>query len=464
MKITFLGAAGGEVTGSAYLVKTSSATVLVDCGMFQGAKKLENYNRIPKAGGADSPNAVILTHAHLDHTGRLPLLTKADYSGPIYGTPATFELADLILRDSAYLHANEVERENRRRAERGQPKREVLYTNKDVAQVHKLYRRLPYEKPTEIAPGVVVRMVESGHIFGSASIEMTLSENGRNKIVVFSGDIGPRGAPLHKDPVPFKKADLVFMESTYGDRNHRSLEETAIEGRKIIAKAIEQKAKILVPAFAIGRTQLLLYLLAGAFKRGKLTPFPIFVDSPMAIEATQIYRRHVELFDEEAQAMMKSGELHKHLRTVRPCPTAKDSRGLNNVKGPCLIMAGAGMCTGGRIMHHLLYNLPRPETQVLICGFQSRGSLGRQLVDGKKLVSIYGQKVPVKAQVHTMGGLSGHAGQSDLMNWFDSLAPSRPRLVLTHGEDKARNALAGLINQKHGIKAQMPRLGETMEF
>ena len=464
MKITFLGAAGGEVTGSAYLVKTQSATVLVDCGMFQGARKVENYNRIPRKDGADRPDAVVLTHAHLDHTGRLPLLTRAEYEGPIYGTRATFDLADLILRDSAYLHKSEVERTNKRRQERGEPPIEVLYTQKDVARLHHLYRRLPYDKPTEIASGVTVRMVESGHIFGSCSIEMTAQENGRRRVVVFSGDIGPRGAPLHKDPVPFKQADLVLMESTYGDRNHRTLEETAIEGRKIIARAIEAKAKILVPAFAIGRTQLLLYLLAGAFKRKTLTPFPIYVDSPMAIEATTIYRRHVDLFDAEALAMQKSGELRAHLKTARPCPTAKDSRALNNVKGPCLIMAGAGMCTGGRILHHLLYNLPRPETQVLFCGFQSRGSLGRQLVDGKKLVSIYGQKVPVRAQIHTMGGLSGHAGQSDLVNWFDSVAPSRPRLVLTHGEDKARSALARLIADKHKIKSEFPRLGETIEF
>jgi metallo-beta-lactamase family protein len=464
MKITFLGAAGGEVTGSAYLVKTKSATILVDCGMFQGARKLENYNRIPRKGGADSPHAVVLTHAHLDHTGRLPLLTKAEYEGPIYGTPATFDLADLILRDSAHLHQADVERENRRRRERGQPPREVLYTAKEVSHLRQLYRRLRYDYPTEIAPGVVVRMVEAGHILGSASVEMTIEENGKKRVVVFSGDIGPRGAPLHKDPTPFERADLVFLESTYGDRNHRSLHDTAVEGRKIIAKAIEAKAKILVPAFAIGRTQLLLYLLAGAFKRKTLTPFPIFVDSPMAIEATQIYRRHVELFDEEALVMQRSGELSKHLRTVRPCPTARDSRGLNSVKGPCLIMAGAGMCTGGRILHHLLYNLPRPETQVLIVGFQSRGSLGRALVDGKKLVSIHGQKVPVRAAIHTMGGLSGHAGQSDLVQWFDSLASSRPRVILTHGEDKARSALSRIIGQRHGLSTESPRLGETIEF
>jgi len=464
MKITLLGAAGGEVTGSAYLIETKTANLLVDCGFFQGAKKLENYNRLPKKGAINRLHAVLLTHAHLDHTGRLPLLTKADYEGPIYATPATFELAELILRDCAYLHAADVERENRRREKQGRPLLDVLFTEKDVAKLRRLYKRVKYDTPTEVAPGVLARWVEAGHIFGSASIELTIEEAGRKKVVVFSGDIGPRGAPMHKDPVQFKHADLVFMESTYGDRNHKSLHETAVEARKIIAKAIAAKGKILVPAFAIGRTQILLYLLAGAFKRKTLTPFPIFVDSPMAIEATSIYRRHVELYDDEALAMQKSGELRVHLRTAKPCPRAADSRALNNVRGPCLIMAGAGMCTGGRIMHHLLYNLPKPETTVLICGFQSQGSLGRALVDGKKLVTIHGQKVAVRASIQTMGGLSGHAGQSDLMQWFDSLAPSRPRVILTHGEDKARAALANIIMDKHKLKAECPGLGDVIEF
>jgi len=436
----------------------------VDCGYFQGAKKLENYNRLPRKGGASKPDAVVLTHAHLDHTGRLPLLTKAEYTGPIYATAATFELADLIMRDCAYLHKMDCERQNRRRVERGQPTLDVLFTDKDVARLRPLYRRVQYDKPVEVAPAIAVRWVEAGHIFGSASIEMTVKEDGREKVIVFSGDIGPRGAPLHKDPIPFKRADLVFMESTYGDRNHKSLEETAIEARKVIARAIESKGKILVPAFAIGRTQLLLYLLAGAFKRKTLSPFPVIVDSPMAIEATQIYRRHLELFDEEAIAMQKSGELHTHLRTARFSRTASESRSLNNVRGPCLIMAGSGMCTGGRIMHHLLHNLPKPETTVLIAGFQSRGSLGRALVDGKTLVTIHGQKVPVRASIQTMGGLSGHAGQNDLMRWFDSMAASRPRVVLTHGEDQARTALGRLIADRHQLRAESPSLGETIVF
>jgi metallo-beta-lactamase family protein len=464
MRITLLGAAGGEVTGSAYVVETPTANVMVDCGFFQGARKIENFNRLPSKGALARLDAVVLTHAHLDHTGRLPLLARNGYAGPIFGTRATFDLADLILRDSASLHKADVGRENRRRRTQGKPPLGVLFTEQDVARLRPLYKRVETDRPIEVARGVTVRLVEAGHILGSTSIEMTVEENGRPRIVVFSGDLGPRGAPLHRDPTPFKHADLVFLESTYGDRDHRSLQETAIEGREIIRKATEARARILVPAFAIGRTQILLYLLAGAFQRGKLKPFPIFLDSPMAIQATQIYKRHVELFDAEALAMQKSGELRTHLRTLRTSRSATESRGLSKAKGPCLIMAGAGMCNGGRILNHLRSSLPLPETTVLMVGFQSRGSLGRALVDGKKAVRIMGEEVPVRASIHTMGGLSGHAGQTDLLRWFDPLAPSRPRVILTHGEDRARTAMKQMIKDRHGIEAECPALYDVIEF
>jgi metallo-beta-lactamase family protein len=463
MRVTLLGAAGGEVTGSAYVVETASANVLVDCGFFQGPRKLENFNRLPTKGAVSRLDAVVLTHAHLDHTGRLPLLTKVDYKGPIYGTRATFELADLILRDCASLHKSDVARENRQRKTRGKPPLDVLFTQTEVTLLRQLYRRITYDKPTEIANGVTVRLVDAGHVFGSASIEMTVEERGRRRVIVFSGDLGPRGAPLHRDPTPFTHADVVFLESTYGDRNHRSLRETAIETREVIRKAIEAKARILVPTFAIGRTQILLYLLAGAFHRKTLPPFPVYVDSPMGIEATTIYRRNVELFDEEALAMQRTGELRAALRTVRFTRTARESQALSTAPGPCLIMAGAGMCNGGRIVNHLRTSLAKPSTTVLFVGFQSRGSLGRALVDGRKIVKVLGEEIPVAASIHTMGGLSGHAGQDDLMNWFASLAGARPRVLLTHGEDRARQALQRLIAERHGLDAECPDLYQVVE-
>jgi metallo-beta-lactamase family protein len=464
MKITVHGAGGGEVTGSAYLVETRDAKVLVDCGLFQGARKAENHNRLPKKGAFHKLDAVILTHAHLDHTGRLPLLTKADYHGPIFATPATIDVAQLILKDSAHLQKGDVERENRRLQRQGKAPIEPLYEKQHVEQLQPLYQALKYDQPTEIAPGVVVRVVEAGHMLGSASIEMTIEDGGSKKVIVFSGDLGPRGAPLHRDPVPFKRADYVFMESTYGDRDHASLEKTAIETREVVKKAAETGGKILVPTFAVGRTQLLLYLLAGAFHRHTLSPFPIFIDSPMAIEATELYRKHTELFDDEALAMQRSGELRENLESVQFCPTANHSRALNDTKGPCMIMAGAGMCTGGRILHHFRYNLARPSTTVLIVGYQGHGSLGRMLVDKKKSVRIFGETIPVRASVHTFGGLSGHAGQGDLVRWLGSMAPSKPRVFLTHGEARGRDPLKAIIQDRYKLQVDCPDMLETIEI
>jgi metallo-beta-lactamase family protein len=293
---------------------------------------------------------------------------------------------------------------------------------------------------------------------------MTMEDGGEKRVVIFSGDLGPRGAPLHRDPIPFKNADIVFMESTYGDRDHRSLRETAVETREVVKRAIEAGGKILVPVFAVGRTQLLLYLLAATFQRGTLSPFPIYIDSPMAIEATKIYGKHAELFDAEALAMHESGELRENLDTVRFCPTAEDSRALNHLEGACLIMAGAGMCTGGRILHHFRHNLARPGTTVLIVGYQGHGSLGRMLVDGKKVVTIFGEKIPVRASVHTFGGLSGHAGQGDLLHWIEPLAASRPRVFLTHGEDRARKPLRKIIEERYRLRVDCPGFGETIDL
>jgi metallo-beta-lactamase family protein len=464
MKITIHGAGGGEVTGSSYRVQTRDANVLIDCGLFQGARKVENHNRIPKVGALAKLNAVVLTHAHLDHTGRLPLLTRAGYDGPIYATPATIDFADLILKDSAHLQQSDVERQNRRRLRLGEPLLDPLYEQADIERLKPLYKKLAYDQPTVVAPGISVRAIEAGHMLGSVSLELTVDEDGKKKVVIFSGDLGPRGAPLHRDYVPFERADFVFMESTYGDRDHRSLKETAIETREVVKKAVEAGAKILVPVFAVGRTQLLLYLLAGAFKRGTLPAFPIYIDSPMAIQATKLYGKHVELFDEEALALQKSGELREQLDTVKFCPTADDSRALNSVKGPCMIMAGAGMCTGGRILHHFRHNLALRGTTVLFVGYQGYGSLGRMIVDGKKSVTIHGEKIPVRASVHTFGGLSGHAGQTDLMKWLGSFAATKPRVFLTHGEDRGRQPLGKLIKDRYKLRVDYPDLYETIEI
>jgi len=463
MKIFFHGATG-DVTGSAYHVVTKHASVLVDCGLFQGGRKERANNRREARLEGGKLDAVVLTHGHLDHVGRLPLLTRKGYAGPIYATQATIDLATLILRDAISLQRADLARENRKRERSGLPALEPLYEESDVRRLKPLARAVEYDQRIEIAPGIQIRLVDAGHVIGSASVEMTVEEDGRKKIVIFSGDLGPRGAPLLKDPVPFERADAVIMESTYGDRDHRSLHETAIEGREIIARAIEERAKILVPVVAVGRTQLLLYLLAAAFRNKTLPQFPIYLDSPMAIEATKIYGDHNDLFDSEAREMAQSGELRRNLECARPCPQPQDSRALNDVEGPCLIMAGNGMCTGGRIVHHLRHCLQQPQTAVLMVGFQSPGTLGRHLVDKKKSVWILGEKVPVHAAVHTMGGFSAHAGQSDLLSWVAAVAPSRPRVIITHGEDRARRILSNIITSRHALIPECPRLGDVIEI
>ena len=462
MKIHFHGATG-DVTGSAYHVVTRKASVLIDCGLFQGRKAERQKNRRNAKLEGGRLDAVVLTHGHLDHVGRLPLLTRNGYEGPIFATRPTIELATLILRDSLMLQKQDLKRENKDRARSGLSPLEPLFVEQDVRRLKPLVKTVPYNRQFEVAPGIRARLVDAGHVIGSASVELSVEEGNGKKVVVFSGDLGPRGAPLLNDPVPFRHADVVIMESTYGDRNHRSLHETAIEGRRIIAKAIEDKAKILVPVFAVGRTQLLLYLLAGAFQRKTLPTFPIYLDSPMAIEATRIYKRNDELFDDEAREMVQSGELRKSLQCARGCPTPGDSRALNEVKGPCLIMAGNGMCTGGRIIHHLRHNLPVPGTAVLIVGFQSPGTLGRQLVDGATSVRIFGEEIPVRASIHTMGGFSAHADQNGLLDWFGSVAPSRPRAIITHGEKGARQALTELIASRYRIRTECPELGDVIE-
>ena len=463
MRIHLLGAAGGEVTGSAFYVETSRARVLVDCGLFQGGRKSQALNR-PPGGARRRIDAVLITHAHLDHTGRLPLLAKRGYTGPVFATPATHDMSALILRDSARLQVQDTERQNRKRERAGVENLAPLYTPEDAEAVIKTFRPVPYGKAATVAPGIRAVWAEAGHILGSASIQLIVDEDGHEKRVVFSGDLGRRGAPILRDFEPFQQADLVFMESTYGDREHRPFKETLAEFLEIVNDAVARRGKILVPTFAVGRVQLLVTLFAWAFRTKRVKPFPLFLDSPMAIEATKIYASHRELFDEEMQKLIRERPLREDLRTLTPTATAAESMKINDQAGPCLVMAGAGMCTGGRILHHFRQNLWKPETHVVIVGYQGPQSLGRRLIDGEKTVKIHGETIAVRAQVHTMGGFSAHAGQSDLLEWISVIAPRKPRVIINHGEDDQRKALAKLIRDKLGITPKMPAMNEVIEL
>jgi metallo-beta-lactamase family protein len=463
MRIRIVGAAGGEVTGSAYYVQTKQASVLVDCGLFQGGKKSEALNR-PPTTPKQKIDAVLLTHGHLDHTGRLPMLANRGHTMPVFATPATIEMTALIMRDSARIQVSDNERKNRKRERAGEPAQEPLYTPEDAEKIIQLLQPVPYQNPFQVAPGIQAIWAESGHMLGSASIQLIVEEDGRTKRVVFSGDLGPKGALILKDFEPFKHADLVFLESTYGDHDHRPFKETVEEFVRIVKDTVEKRGKILVPTFAVGRAQLITGLLAWMFRTKKVKPFPIFLDSPMAIEATNIYARHRELFDEGMTKFITEKPLKADLKTLKMCATAEDSMKINDQPGPCLVMAGAGMCNAGRILHHLKANLWKPDTHVLIVGYQGDGSLGRRLVNGEKLVSIHGEKIAVKAQVHTLGGFSAHAGQTDLLTWFSAIAPSKPRVILTHGEDGPREALAKRIQERFKSTSTLPGMGDVIEL
>jgi len=461
--LSFHGAAG-TVTGSAYQLRTERASILVDFGIFQGSGEHADNGTVPPGLSPGRLDAVLLTHAHLDHTGRLPLLARAGFRGPVYATAATIPLTGLILRDSAHLQAMDLERTNRKRERAGEPPLEPSYSEQDVARTMEQFAAVPYDRPVAVAPGITARWVEAGHMLGSGSLQLRIEDGGTTRTVVFSGDIGPRDAPILEDAVGFDAADAVVMESTYGDRDNKAPAETVAEFEAIVKAAVAGKTKLLVPVFAIGRAQLLIYLLARMFRRRTVRPFPVFLDSPMGIEATRIYWDHLELFDDEFQALQRERPLLQDLKTLKVTPTAKDSRRLNDLTGPCLIMAGSGMCNGGRILHHLKNNLWRSGTRVLIVGYQGEGSLGRQLVDGAKQVTIFGERIAVNASVHTLNGFSAHAGQSGLLMWLGRMADSRPRVFLTHGEARAREPLAQKIQERFGLHPELPQPGAEISM
>lgn len=466
MRITTCGASGGEVTGSSYLVETSSAKVLVDCGAFQGNGQIDDVSNaslgpvIPA-----SLDAAVLTHAHLDHCGRLPLLARHGLKCPIYATPATVDFAMLVIEDSAKIQEGDTARENTYRRREGKPPMEPLFTRADAERLPALFRPVSYSAWATIAPGISVRFTDAGHILGSAHVEMLIEDRGVRRTIVFSADIGRWNTPFLNDPSPIKaNADLVFLESTYGDRDHRSQEETIAEFRTILQEAVWARQKILIPAFAIGRTQQVLFHLAEMIRGGSLPEFPIYLDSPMAIKATQLYKKHQELFDLESATLARHRQFSKDLRNLNYLETVQDSQSINDREECCVVIAGGGMCEGGRIVHHLRNNLWRKGVSVVMVGFASHGSLGRALIDGAPEVRIHRRWIPVRARIHTLGGFSAHAGQSELLRWLEPLAPAHPRVYLTHGEDPPRTALAAAILARYGIEAHLPKKFEVIDL
>lgn len=464
MKVRVHGAAGGEVTGSAYLVQTDKAIILIDAGMFQGGRDCEAKNKIPAGAKVQDIDAILLTHGHLDHTGRVPLLIKFGFDGPIYGTEQTLALSQIILQDSARLQVADAMRKNRKTWKKGLPPAEPLYTSEHVEYMRELATPIIANTPVVVADGITATWIEAGHMLGSGSIRLEITEKGKKKTVVFSGDLGPVTLPLLKPFEYYNQADLVFLESTYGDRDHKSYDQTLEEFEDIVRDACASGGKMLVPTFAIGRAQQIIYHLADLFHSKKVPPFPVYLDSPMALSAFKVYQDHQDLLDDEYQALRSKGVFPLDTQYFIPSPTAASSKALNGIKGPCMILAGAGMCNGGRILHHLSHNVGSPNTHVLIVGYQSEGSIGRRLVEKAKKISLFGEEREVRAKVHTLNGFSAHAGQTDLLKWFSYLAPCKPKVVITHGENIQRNALAACIKKQYKINSALVKIGDTIEL
>lgn len=466
MKLSFYGAAG-EVTGSCYLLEAASSRVLIDFGLHQGDTSAEERNRRMPPFDASRLDAVVITHAHIDHIGRLPLLPRAGFKGPIFATKATCDLIALMLRDSARLQVADAERDARRAVRSGIPAEPPLYEEGDVERVLPMLKAVEYNVEIEVASGVRVRWTDAGHIIGSASLRVTARDGGSEKTLILSGDLGPRGVPLLRDPVHPGPADLAIVESTYGDREHRPLAETVEEFASIIREAVWSHQKVLIPAFAVGRTTQLLYYLGILARSGRVPRFPVIVDSPMASSAIEICRKHMAEFDSEATAMVARGEDPISIPDLRITESAAESRELNAMDGAGVIISASGMCTGGRIIHHLRHNLWRRGVHVVIVGYQSRGSLGRRLVEGADAVRIMGERIIVRANIHTLGGFSAHAGQGELLDWAAAVpgsAYAKPLIGLTHGEDPARAAMAQKLASRIGIVAQLPRWGASIEL
>ncbi len=464
MKVTVLGA-GRRVTGSMYYVETPRARFLVDAGQFQGDRDAEELNRAELPFGPGDLDFIVVTHSHLDHIGRLPLLVHRGIEAPIYATAATRDLTGIMLLDAAHLEEEETFTENRRRARRGEPPRDPLFTVEDALQTARLFTRpVAYGETVEPAPGVRITFRDAGHIVGSAFLELEVQENGTRKQVVFSGDLGNPGKPIVRDPdAPVMKSpDLVFLESTYGDRDHRSFEASVQELQEALQETFQRGGNVLIPSFALERAQDLLYVLREFSEQGLLPHGTrVFLDSPLAIEATRIFRVHPECFDDEARALLKR---HRDLFTfpgLQFTRSVEASRQINHIKSGAVIIAGSGMCTGGRIKHHLKHHLWRPESSVVFVGFQARGTLGRRIVDGESPVNIYGEEVVVRARIYTINGFSAHAGHSDLLDWARRFQPGTA-LTLVHGEPEAMDHLGAEL-LRAGYQVQTPDLYQTLE-
>jgi metallo-beta-lactamase family protein len=464
MKIHFWGAAQ-TVTGSKYLLETNGKRLLLECGFFQG-KRAETYEKnLNFPFDPATIDSVILSHAHIDHSGNLPNLIKKGYEGQIYATPATCELADIMLQDSGHIQEKDVEYVNKKRARKGESPLDAIYTQEDAKKVAGQLTAQTYYKEFTPVPGVTAHLVDAGHILGSAAIVLDIRENGRKFRFWFSGDIGREKLPLLMDPVLPDRPDYLMMECTYGDKPHSDPEDAYHEFRDIVAKTINRGGKVIIPAFAVGRTQEIVYSLNRMFNDGDLRPVPVFVDSPLAVNASKIFRSHPEYFDDETQKFIYHNN-HQALEypLLTYISSVEESKKLNERHEPMIIISASGMAETGRILHHLKNNIEDVRNTVTIVGWQAPNTLGRRLADREKVIKIFGEEYQCRAEVATIGGLSAHAGQDMLVRYAGAAGTGVKKIILVHGEPDAESQLAQKFRENNFAPVEYPAPGSSLEL
>lgn len=456
MKLKFLGGAG-TVTGSCFYMECNNLKFLVECGMYQG----ENAEEINKAAFDFNPEEidyVFVTHAHLDHSGMLPRIVKEGFKGRIITTSATKDLLEIMLYDSAHIQESDTEWLTRKALRAGKPPVIPLYTTEDVRNVMPLIDIKKYGEIFRIGKGIKYRFLDAGHILGSGTLELWFQDSLKEKKIVFSGDIGKKGNPIVKDPLNPVEADFIVMESTYGNRLHKPLKESIDELVDAVKSTLERGGNVYIPSFAVGRTQDLLYILNDLLRKKRLYNIDVYLDSPLAQEATQIYLSHPECFDEDARRLFTTKDYNDSIK-LHFVQSIQESMALNKIKSGIIVIAGSGMCEGGRIGHHLKHNLWRSECSVIFVGFQGEGTLGRKIVDGAKKVHILGEEIAVKASIYTINGFSAHADQAELIEWISFFKDS-PEVFIVHGEEEVSMVFSSLVNERFGFKTYVPEKGE----